>query len=80
MNIKDHIRSVPDFPKPGIVYYDISPLLAPADAWSIAMGDESSYCEVKGPSDYEVTSHDRIIITASRPGVQLWVLVLRRDE
>jgi adenine phosphoribosyltransferase len=33
MNLKDHIRSVPDFPKPGILFYDISTLLAHADAW-----------------------------------------------
>jgi adenine phosphoribosyltransferase len=38
MNIKDHIRTVPDFPKPGILFYDISTLLAHADAWSVAMG------------------------------------------
>ncbi|UEM02219.1 adenine phosphoribosyltransferase [Skermanella rosea] len=33
MSIKDHIRSIPDFPKPGILFYDISTLLAHADAW-----------------------------------------------
>ncbi len=33
MNLKDHIRTVPDFPKPGILFYDISTLLAHADAW-----------------------------------------------
>ena len=33
MNLKDHIRSIPDFPKPGILFYDISTLLAHADAW-----------------------------------------------
>jgi adenine phosphoribosyltransferase len=33
MNIKDHIRSIPDFPKPGILFYDISTLLAHAAAW-----------------------------------------------
>ncbi len=33
MDLKDHIRSVPDFPKPGILFYDISTLLAHADAW-----------------------------------------------
>jgi len=33
MNIKDHIRSIPDFPKPGILFYDISTLLAHAEAW-----------------------------------------------
>jgi adenine phosphoribosyltransferase len=38
MDIKDHIRSIPDFPKPGILFYDISTLLADADAWQVAMG------------------------------------------
>jgi adenine phosphoribosyltransferase len=38
MDIKDHIRSIPDFPKPGILFYDISTLLAHADAWQVAMG------------------------------------------
>jgi len=38
MDLKDHIRSVPDFPKPGILFYDISTLLADPDAWQVAMG------------------------------------------
>lgn len=38
MNLKDHIRGVPDFPKPGILFYDISTLLRNADAWQVAMG------------------------------------------
>jgi adenine phosphoribosyltransferase len=38
MDLKDHIRSVPDFPKPGILFYDISTLLRDADAWQVAMG------------------------------------------
>jgi adenine phosphoribosyltransferase len=38
MDLKDHIRSIPDFPKPGILFYDISTLLAHADAFSVAMG------------------------------------------
>lgn len=33
MNLKDHIRGVPDFPKPGILFYDISTLLQNAEAW-----------------------------------------------
>lgn len=28
MNLNDYLRDVPDFPKPGIVFKDISPLLA----------------------------------------------------
>ena len=38
MDLKDHIRSIPDFPKPGIQFYDISTLLAHQDAWQVAMG------------------------------------------
>jgi adenine phosphoribosyltransferase len=38
MNLKDHIRSIPDFPKPGILFYDISTLLRHPDAWQVAMG------------------------------------------
>jgi len=38
MDLKDHIRSIPDFPKPGILFYDVSTLLSHADAWSVAMG------------------------------------------
>lgn len=33
MNIADHIRTIPDFPKPGILFYDISTLLAHPGAW-----------------------------------------------
>ena len=33
MDLKDHIRGIPDFPKPGILFYDIAPLLAHAHAW-----------------------------------------------
>ena len=38
MDLKDHIRGIPDFPKPGILFYDISTLLAHGDAWQVAMG------------------------------------------
>lgn len=33
MDIAQHIRTVPDFPKPGILFYDISTLLAHPQAW-----------------------------------------------
>jgi adenine phosphoribosyltransferase len=38
MDLKDHIRGIPDFPKPGIYFYDISTLLREPDAWQVAMG------------------------------------------
>ncbi|MDJ0386506.1 adenine phosphoribosyltransferase [Roseomonas sp. E05] len=36
-DLKAHIRSVPDFPKPGILFYDISTLLRDGPAWKAAM-------------------------------------------
>ena len=33
MDLKQHIRAIPDFPKPGILFYDISTLLAHPQAW-----------------------------------------------
>src|SRR5215470_6486366 len=38
MDLKEHIRGIPDFPKPGILFYDISTLLRNEDAWQVAMG------------------------------------------
>ena len=37
IDLKKHIRSIPDFPKPGILFYDISTLLAHATAWKTAI-------------------------------------------
>jgi adenine phosphoribosyltransferase len=33
MDLKAHIRGIPDFPKPGILFYDISTLLKHPPAW-----------------------------------------------
>jgi adenine phosphoribosyltransferase len=38
MDLKDHIAGIPDFPKPGILFYDVSTLLRHPDAWQVAMG------------------------------------------
>jgi adenine phosphoribosyltransferase len=37
MNLKDYIRDVPDFPKPGILFKDITPLLASPQAFSYSV-------------------------------------------
>ena len=37
MDLKQHIRAIPDFPKPGILFYDISTLLRHPQAWQAAM-------------------------------------------
>ncbi len=38
LNLDDYIGRVENFPKPGILFYDIVPLLADADAWQVAIG------------------------------------------
>jgi adenine phosphoribosyltransferase len=38
MDLKEHIRAIPDFPQPGILFYDISTRWRHADAWQVAMG------------------------------------------
>ena len=37
MDLKAHIRAIPDFPKPGILFRDISTLLRDAEAWQSAV-------------------------------------------
>ncbi|MGI9178492.1 MAG: adenine phosphoribosyltransferase [Pirellulales bacterium] len=37
MNLASHIRPIPDFPKPGILFRDITPLLADANAFAAAI-------------------------------------------
>src|SRR5712692_5917561 len=37
MDFKEHIRAIADFPKPGILFYDISTLLAHPQAWRITV-------------------------------------------
>jgi adenine phosphoribosyltransferase len=49
MDLKDHIRGIPDFPKPGILFYDISTLLRDADAWQVAMGRMARVVRAYGP-------------------------------
>ena len=37
MNLRQYIGEIPDFPKPGILFYDIAPLVRSTLAWNYAM-------------------------------------------
>ncbi len=37
VDFRKHIATIPDFPKPGVQFYDISPLLADGAAWRAAI-------------------------------------------
>ncbi len=44
MNIQDFIRDIPDFPKPGIIFKDITPLLANPKALISCADQLTSFC------------------------------------
>ena len=47
MNLKDYIANVPDFPKPGIQFKDISPLMANGEAYNYATSQMVEYAREK---------------------------------
>jgi adenine phosphoribosyltransferase len=48
-DLKEKIRDVPDFPKPGIVFKDIMPLLADADALRATVDGLAEWAEPRRP-------------------------------
>ncbi len=51
MDLRDYIRDIPDFPKPGIVFKDITPLLLEPRAYDFAVG---ALAEHARPLDVDV--------------------------
>lgn len=49
MNMKACIRTIPDFPKPGILFYDISTLLADPTAWNEAVNKLAELAAARKP-------------------------------
>jgi len=49
MNIQDHIRIVPDFPKPGINFYDIATLMQKPAVWREAIAQLQRIAESYQP-------------------------------
>lgn len=49
MDLKTHIRGIPDFPKPGILFYDISTLLRHGDAWQYTVDQLAERIEIHKP-------------------------------
>lgn len=43
VNLKDHIRNIADFPKPGIMFRDITPLLAAPEAFGAVISRFAEY-------------------------------------
>ena len=82
MDLKAHIRQVPDFPKPGIQFYDVSTLLAHADAWQVAMGRMAKAVSAHQP-DLLVGIESRGFLVAAPLALKLgcgFVMVRKRGK
>lgn len=49
IDLKSHIRGVPDFPKEGILFYDIGTLLAHGPAWQEAVNQMTALVQKTNP-------------------------------
>jgi adenine phosphoribosyltransferase len=68
--LRSHIRDIPDFPKPGINFKDITPLLADKDAFHLAIQEMAN--RVKNRTfDYVIGVESRGFIFASALAFQL---------
>jgi adenine phosphoribosyltransferase len=64
------IRDIPDFPKPGILYKDITPLLLDGDALRQAVGELADWARPRGV-DYVVAAEARGFILGAALAVEL---------
>jgi adenine phosphoribosyltransferase len=82
MDLKAHIRQVPDFPKPGIQFYDVSTLLAHADAWQVSMGRLANAVRAQQP-DLVVGIESRGFLVAAPLALKLgcgFIMVRKRGK
>ena len=68
---QDYIRDIPDFPKPGIVFKDITPMLANGRAFSAAVSELA--CLVPGDVDAIVGIESRGFIFGAALALQLGI-------
>ncbi len=58
MRLEDHIRDIPDFPKPGIVFKDITPVFLDPEALRFAIDELAEYARTRSV-DYVVSAEAR---------------------
>jgi adenine phosphoribosyltransferase len=82
LNLKEYIRQVADFPKPGILFHDISTLLADATAWHEAVHRLARWVEPFKP-DILVGIESRGFLVAAPLALHLdtgFVMVRKRGK
>jgi adenine phosphoribosyltransferase len=70
MNLADYIRTIPDFPKPGILFKDITPLLGTPSAFQEAVDRMCSYYQ-DGMIDAVAAAEARGFLFAAPLALQL---------
>lgn len=81
MNLKEHIRQVPNFPKPGILFYDISTLLRHPGAWAATIDALAEAIEPHEP-DVLACIESRGFLVAPPLGLRLscGFIMIRKKE
>jgi adenine phosphoribosyltransferase len=67
------VRDVPDYPQPGVVFKDITPLLADADAFRAVVEDIAAYARARGAVDAIAGVEARGFILAAPVALELGV-------
>src|SRR5687768_12483626 len=72
--LKAHLRDIPDFPKPGVIFKDITPLLADVDAFRFsvdAIADTWTGASISHVAGVEARGFLLAAPVAYRPGARL---------
>jgi adenine phosphoribosyltransferase len=59
VDLRDYVRDIPDFPRAGILFRDITPLLLHADALNHAVGGLAAACADLAPIQFVVAAEAR---------------------
>ena len=70
VDLASRIRDIPDFPKPGILYKDITPLLLDGEALGQAVAELAEWARPRGV-DYVVAAEARGFILGAALAIQL---------
>lgn len=73
IKLEEHIRTIPDFPKPGILFYDITTLIQHAEAYRAAIEQLSAVVRQWEPIDLIAAPEARGFIFAAPLAVELGV-------
>ena len=71
MNLKEHIRGIQDFPKKGILFYDISTLMKNPKVWEAAIDMMAEEILKKGKPDLLLGIESRGFLLASPLAIKL---------